>query len=73
MALCLRANIWPSTTATFNVDIRGAEGLWNTAFETAMFRWSVAGFDYRINQTKGLRIHATAYRHRLAWEISKTE
>ena len=46
----LRANRWPSTTATFNVDIGGAEGLWDTAFETAMFRWSVAGFDYRINR-----------------------
>ena len=30
---------WPQPTATFYVDIPGAEGLWNTSFETAMSYW----------------------------------
>ena len=42
---------WPSATSTFNVDIPGDDGLWNTAFEEAMGRWNNATvFDYRINQ-----------------------
>jgi hypothetical protein len=40
---------WPTPTTTFYVDIGGANGLWNEAFETAMFRWSDSTpFDYRI-------------------------
>ena len=36
---------WPSPAATFRVDISGAggaDGLWNTAFETAMAHWNDA-------------------------------
>ena len=34
---------------TFNVDIPGADGLWNTAFEQAMGRWNASTiFDFRI-------------------------
>ena len=40
---------WPSATTTFNVDIPGADGLWNTAFEQAMGRWNAATiFEFRI-------------------------
>ncbi len=43
---------WPSPAATFRVDISGAggaDGLWNTAFETAMARWNDATiFEFRI-------------------------
>ena len=43
---------WPSATTTFNVDIPGADGLWNTAFENAMGRWNAATtFNFRINHT----------------------
>ena len=42
---------WPSATTTFNVDIPGADGLWNTAFEEAMGRWNAATiFDFRISR-----------------------
>ena len=42
---------WPSATTTFNVDIPGADGLWNTAFEQAMGRWNAATiFDFRIRR-----------------------
>ena len=30
---------WPQPTATFYVDIPGAEGLWNTSFETSLSYW----------------------------------
>ena len=40
---------WETPTATFWVDIPGADGQWDTAFETAMAFWNEdAGFDYRI-------------------------
>ena len=40
---------WPSATTTFNVDIPGADGKWNTAFEQAMGRWNAATiFEFRI-------------------------
>ena len=42
---------WPSATMTFNVDIRGDDGLWNTAFENAMARWNTATiFDFTIRR-----------------------
>ena len=31
---------WPTPSATFYVDIPGGDGLWNDAFETAMYEWS---------------------------------
>ena len=43
---------WPSATTTFNVDIPGGDGLWNTAFEQAMALWSVATiFEFKIMRT----------------------
>ena len=33
---------WPTPSTIFHVDIPGAGGLWNSAFETAMFRWNSA-------------------------------
>ena len=42
---------WPTATTTFNVDIPGADGLWNTAFEQAMGRWNAATiFEFRIRR-----------------------
>ena len=42
---------WPSATTTFNVDMPGADGLWNTAFESAMARWNAATiFEFRIKR-----------------------
>jgi len=42
---------WPSATTTFDVDIPGADGLWNTAFEDAMASWSVpTKFTYLIRR-----------------------
>ena len=42
---------WPTATMTFNVDIPGVDGLWNTAFEHAMGRWNAATiFDFRIRR-----------------------
>ena len=42
---------WPSATTTFDVDIPGAGGLWNTAFEGAMASWStVTNFTYLIRR-----------------------
>ncbi len=42
---------WPSATTTFDVDIPGADGLWNTAFEDAMASWSVTTkFTYLIRR-----------------------
>ena len=34
----LKGDKWPEPTTVFHVDIPGADGLWNDAFETAMFR-----------------------------------
>ena len=31
---------WPQPSTTFYVDIGGAEGLWNSAFDEAMSRWN---------------------------------
>ena len=42
---------WSSATTTFNVDIPGRDGLWNTAFEEAMTRWNTATvFDFQTNR-----------------------
>ena len=50
-AYVLKDYRWPSATTTFNVDIPGADGLWNTAFEAAMARWNDAAiFDFRIRR-----------------------
>ncbi|WP_020586229.1 matrixin family metalloprotease [Desulfobacter curvatus] len=40
---------WPTPSATFYVDIPGADGLWNEAFEGAMYGWGVdTVFQYYI-------------------------
>lgn len=39
---------WPKPQTTFYVDIAGASGAWNTAFEDAMTSWAVAGFDFNV-------------------------
>ena len=31
---------WPAASTVFHVDIPGADGLWDEAFETAMVRWN---------------------------------
>ena len=50
-AYVLKDYRWPSATTTFNVDIPGADGLWNTAFAAAMARWNDATiFDFRIRR-----------------------
>ncbi len=42
---------WPSATTTFDVDIPGGGGLWDTAFEDAMDSWSVpTKFTYQIRR-----------------------
>ncbi|GMQ89540.1 MAG: hypothetical protein BMS9Abin09_1038 [Gammaproteobacteria bacterium] len=46
-AFQLSGNRWPEASATFNVDIPGAGGIWNSAFETAQANWSsVTPFRY---------------------------
>ncbi len=43
---------WPNATTTFNVDMPGGDGLWNTAFEQAMALWSIATiFEFKIMRT----------------------
>ena len=50
-AYVLHDHRWPSATTTFNVDLPGADGLWNTAFEQAMGRWNAATiFAFRIRR-----------------------
>lgn len=40
---------WPTPSTTFYVDIPGADGLWNEAFEGAMYEWDVdTVFEYYI-------------------------
>jgi hypothetical protein len=40
---------WPQPTTTFYVNIPGAEGLWNTSFENAMYYWGAYTiFKYKI-------------------------
>ena len=40
---------WPQPSTAFYVDISGENGLWNSAFENAMFNWSVdTPFTYHI-------------------------
>ena len=40
---------WPTASTTFYVDIPGGDGLWNDAFEAAMYQWSVnTMFEYYI-------------------------
>jgi hypothetical protein len=42
-------NKWPEARTVMHVDIPGANGLWDDAFETAMFRWNDAtNFEFRI-------------------------
>ena len=42
-------NKWPEAKTLFHVDIPGPDGLWNDAFETAMFRWNdTTNFEFRI-------------------------
>ena len=42
-------NTWPEARTVFHVDIPGADGLWDNAFETALFRWNdAANFEFRI-------------------------
>ena len=50
-AYVLRDYTWPSATTTFNVDMPGADGLWNQAFENAMARWNAATiFEFRTRR-----------------------
>src|SRR5574340_1598215 len=43
---------WPSATTTFYVSIPGADGLWNSSFETAMYYWGVnTPFQFRISNS----------------------
>ena len=45
----LSGDKWPNPTTVFHVDIPGADGLWNDAFETAMVRWDQQTiFNYTI-------------------------
>jgi hypothetical protein len=40
---------WSEARTVFHVDIPGADGLWDDAFESAMFRWNdVTNFEFRI-------------------------
>ena len=40
---------WPERRTVFQVDIPGADGLWNRAFEDAMYEWSEKSvFEFRI-------------------------
>lgn len=40
---------WPERQTVFHVDIPGAAGLWNSAFEDAMYEWSEKTvFEFRI-------------------------
>jgi hypothetical protein len=36
----VEGNKWPGARTAFHVDIPGADGLWDDAFEEAMFRWN---------------------------------
>ena len=50
-AYVLQDHRWPTATTTFHVDIPGADGLWNTAFEQAMGRWNAATiFEFKIRR-----------------------
>ena len=50
-AYVLKDYSWPSATTTFNVNIPGADGVWNTAFEHAMGRWNAATiFEFSIRR-----------------------
>lgn len=45
---------WSSPRATFRVDIPGADGLWNTTFESALTQWSSdTVFAYSVNHSYG--------------------
>ncbi|UCD90493.1 MAG: matrixin family metalloprotease [Desulfobacterales bacterium] len=45
----LVGNKWPDARTLFNVDIPGASGLWDDAFEEAMFRWNdTTNFKFNI-------------------------
>lgn len=47
-AFQLSGNKWPTATTSFHVDIPGANGLWNTAFENAMTEWAATVFQFTI-------------------------
>ena len=48
-AFQLEGQKWPQSTTTFLVNIPGANGIWNSAFETAMDDWNAATiFQYMI-------------------------
>ena len=36
----IEGNKWPEARTVFHVDIPGADGLWDDAFEAAMYRWN---------------------------------
>jgi hypothetical protein len=45
----VEGNKWPEARTVFHVDIPGADGLWDDAFETAMYRWNdTTNFEFRI-------------------------
>ncbi len=42
---------WPGTQITMTVDVSGADGLWNSTFETAMYEWNeVTDFSFFIDR-----------------------
>ena len=44
-----KGNKWPQASTVIHVDIPGADGLWDEAFETAMYRWNdTTNFKFRI-------------------------
>jgi hypothetical protein len=43
---------WPQPSTTFYVDIPGAGGKWNTAFESAMYAWGV-GTEFQFSIIRG--------------------
>ena len=45
----IEGNKWPEARTLFHVDIPGAGGLWDDAFEEAMFRWNdTTNFKFNI-------------------------
>jgi uncharacterized membrane protein YgcG len=45
----IEGNKWPKARTSFHVDIPGANGLWDDAFEEAMFRWNdTTNFKFNI-------------------------
>ncbi|MGD8963901.1 MAG: matrixin family metalloprotease [Desulfobacterales bacterium] len=47
----IEGNKWPQARTSFPVDIPGADGLWDDAFEEAMFRWNTTtNFKFNIDR-----------------------